>query len=87
MLKSKNFIDRCDNISKDIVFGDDITVCIISTNNNKLMGILIIPEYFINSLIDELNVIIGFCIGVKEIDLSILMLEDEFGSRLVYEHT
>jgi hypothetical protein len=79
MFKSQYLVHRHDNISKNIILGNDITVSVISAHNDKFMGVLIVPKNFVHSLIDKFNVVVCFSVWVKEIDFAVLVLEDQFG--------
>ena len=46
----KNLIDWHDDVTKNIVFGDDVGVGLSSVDDDKLVGILIVPDDPVNSI-------------------------------------
>lgn len=74
LLNAKYFFDRCHNMSKNIIFRNDIRISLRSIDNNKLIMIFIIPNDPINSISDQLNMMIRLGSWEEKIDLTILML-------------
>ena len=54
-----------------------------TVDDNELIGILIVPNDSIDPIRYLLNMVIGLSCREKQVDLSILMLKDQFGSILV----
>jgi hypothetical protein len=76
LINTQNLINRTNNIAKNIILGNGITKAITATNNNKLGGVLIIPDNPINALGEEFYVVVGLGGGVEEVQLGVLVLED-----------
>ncbi len=87
MIKCQNLVHRHNNVAENVIFRNYITVGVVTAYNYKLVGVLIVPKNFVYSFIHEFNVVISLSVRVKEVDLSILVLENEFCGRLVYEHS
>lgn len=87
LLNAKYLVDRSHYITKNVIFWDNIRKCSVSVDDCKLVRILIVPEHFIDSICHKFDMMVGFCCGEEEIDLSILMLEDEFCSIFIWKHS
>lgn len=84
---SKYLVDWSNYVSKDVVFRNDIRESSVSVNDGEFIRILIVPEYFINSICYQLEVMIRFSSGEEEVNLTILVLEDEFCSIFVRKNS
>lgn len=81
------FFDWGDDISKNIVFGDDVGEGLCSIDDNEFVVVFVVPDYFVYSICNKFEVMIGLGGGEEEIDFSVLMLEYEFGSVFVGKHS
>lgn len=87
MLKRQDLIHRHDNIAKNVILGNDITVSVISTDNDKLMRVFIVPKNLVDSFIHQFDVVVSLSIRVEKVYFAVLVLEDQFCGRFVYEHS
>ncbi len=87
VIKCQNLVHRHNNIAENVIFWNYITVGVVTAYNDKLMGVLIVPKNFVYSFIHEFNVVVSLSVRIKDVDLSILVLKNEFCGRLVYEHS
>ena len=78
MLKRQDLIHRHDYIAKNVILGNDITVGVISTDNDKLMRVFIVPENLVDSFIHELDVVVSLSVRVEKVYFPVLVLEDQF---------
>lgn len=58
LFEAENLVDRSDDMSKDVIFGDDVRECSCAIQNHKLMKILIVPYNLINPIGNEIQVMI-----------------------------
>ena len=87
MLQRQYFIHGCHHIAINIILGNNITVGIISTDDNELMWVFIVPKDLVDSFIHEVNVVVSLSIRVEQIYFTVLVLEDELCCRFVDEHS
>ena len=87
LFNSKYFIDWDYYVSKDIVFGNDIRESSISIDDSKLIRILVIPKHFIYPVGYKFEVVVRLGSGEEKVDLSILVLENEFCAIFVAENS
>lgn len=76
MFECQNFVHGHNHITKNVILGNDITVGVVSADNDKLMGVFIVPENFVHSFIDKFNMVVSFRVWVEKIDFAVLVLED-----------
>jgi hypothetical protein len=87
MLKRQDLIHRHDNIAKNVILGNDITVSVISADNDKLMRVFIVPKNLVDSFIHQFDVVVSLSVRVEKVYFPVLVLEDQFCGRFVYEHS
>ena len=74
ILNIKDFIDWGHYIPENVVFWDDVSESFISIHYDKLIEVLVVPDNLIDSICDELDVMIGLRCWEEKIGFAILML-------------
>ena len=87
IFNSQDLINWHDDIPKNIIFRYDIRVSLSSIDDDKLIGILVVPDDPIDSICDHLDVVVGFGCREEQIHFTVLMLEDQFGTIFIGKYT
>lgn len=58
LFNAKYFLDRNDDVAKDVIFGDDIGIGLRPIDDDELIMVLIVPNDLVDPIGDQLNVMI-----------------------------
>ena len=85
-INTQNLIDRRHYISKNVVFGNHVRISQSAIDNDKLIGIFVVPDDPIDPVSHKFEVMVWLSRGEEKVDLSILMLQYQFSSVFVGEY-